>query len=80
MVQGIDQGKGRCAIKCSAVVEGRSDAHRCLVDIGDAEIDFSHREVLPRCRGVEGGWVRLKCFQATVGRTYIIIRECKNAV
>ena len=63
MVQGIDQGKGRCTIKCSAVVEGRSDAHGCLVDIRDAEIDFSHVELIPQYRGVEGGWVRLECFR-----------------
>lgn len=42
MVQGVDQGQGRCAIQGSAVVEGRGDAHRGLVDIGDAEVDFSH--------------------------------------
>ena len=42
MIEGVDEWEGRCAIECSSIVEGRGDSHRCLVDIGDAEINFSH--------------------------------------
>jgi hypothetical protein len=42
MVERVDEWEGRCAIECSSIVEGSRDAHRCLVDIGDAEINFSH--------------------------------------
>ena len=69
MIQRIDEGEGGCAIECSAVVKGSSDAHRCLIDIGNAEIDFSHVEVIPQYRGVEEkgrlGWVVFCVFQAT---------------
>lgn len=42
MVEGVDQGEGRCTIKRPAVIQGSCDAHRCLVDIRDTEVDFSH--------------------------------------
>lgn len=42
MVEGVDKRKGRGTIEGAAVVEGSSDAHRRLVDIGDAEVDFAH--------------------------------------
>lgn len=42
MVQGVDEWKSRGTIESSAVVECGSDADRGFVDIGDAEIDFSH--------------------------------------
>lgn len=47
MVEGIDQWERRCAIECSAIVQCSRDAHRCLVDIWDAEIDFPHGVVVP---------------------------------
>lgn len=51
MVERIDERQCRGAIKSSAVVQGCSDSHRCLVDIGYAEIDFPHDGVVPRNRG-----------------------------
>jgi hypothetical protein len=50
VVEGIDEGKCRGTIEGSAVVEGRGDAHRCLVDIRDTKIDFSHDGVVPHDR------------------------------
>lgn len=44
MVQGIYQREGGGAIKGSAIIKGSGDANRRLVDIGDAEINFSHDE------------------------------------
>lgn len=73
MIQGVDQGEGGCAIEGSAVIEGSGDAYRCLVDIRDAEIDFSHVEVVPQYRGVEGGWALLECFRRLLAARDIII-------
>ena len=56
MIERIDERQRRRAIESSTVIQGRSDAHRCLVDIGDAEIDFPHDGVVPHNRG---GWRRL---------------------
>lgn len=44
MIEGVYEREGRCAIKGSAVVQCGSDTDRGLVDIGDAEVDFSHFE------------------------------------
>lgn len=51
MVERIDERQCRGAIESSAVVQGCSDPHRCLVDIRDAEIDFPHDSVVPHNRG-----------------------------
>jgi hypothetical protein len=51
MVERIDKRQRRRAIEGSAVIQGCSDANRCLVDIGDAEIDFPHDGVVPHNRG-----------------------------
>ena len=51
MVERIDERQRRRAIESSAVVQGGRDADRCLVDIGDAEIDFPHDGVVPHNRG-----------------------------
>lgn len=53
MIQGVNQGQRRGTIEGAAVVQSGSNAHRRLVDIGDAEIDFSH---LHRCSRV-GLWL-----------------------
>lgn len=53
MVERVDQGQGRCAVERTAVVEGRGDAHRRLVDVGDAEIDFPHFVGWCAARGIE---------------------------
>lgn len=42
MVERIYQRKCRGTIERSSVIERSGDAHRCLIDIGNAEIDFSH--------------------------------------
>jgi hypothetical protein len=42
VVEGIDEWERRGAIEGSAVIQGGGDAHRRLVDIWDAEVDFSH--------------------------------------
>lgn len=42
MVERVDQGKGRSAVKGTAVIQGGGDSHRCLVDIRNTEIDFPH--------------------------------------
>lgn len=42
MVERVDQGQGRSAVQGTPIVEGSGDAHRCLIDIRDAEVDFSH--------------------------------------
>lgn len=56
MVEGIDKWEGRCAVECSSIIQGGGDAHRCLVDIWDAEIDFSHDGVGgPHNHGERGG-------------------------
>lgn len=53
MVERVDQRQGRCAVERTAVVEGRGDAHRRLVDVGDAEIDFPHSVGLCAARGID---------------------------
>jgi len=69
VVQGVDEGEGRGAIERSAVIKGGGDAHGCLVDIGDAEVNFSHVEVVPQFAVWEAvGFVFLKCFRPTDGR------------
>ena len=80
MVQGIDEGEGGGAIECSAVVKGSGDTYRCLVDIWDAEINFSHVEVVPQYRGVEGVGISSLVFRGTDGSTYITMEHCKDAV
>lgn len=42
MVEGVDQRQGRSAVEGASVIEGGGDADRGLVDVRDAEIDFSH--------------------------------------
>jgi len=42
MVERVDEWESGCAIECSSIVEGSRDAHGCLVDVWDAEINFSH--------------------------------------
>jgi hypothetical protein len=42
MVERIDQRERRGAVERSAVVESRRDADRRLIDVRDAEVDFSH--------------------------------------
>lgn len=42
MIERIDEWEGRCAIEGPPVIQGGGDAHRRLVDIWDAKINFSH--------------------------------------
>lgn len=42
VVQRVDERQCRGAIESSSVIQGSGDGHRCLVDIGYAEIDFPH--------------------------------------
>ena len=42
MVERIDEREGRGAIEGPAVVKGGRDADRRLVDVRNAEVDFSH--------------------------------------
>lgn len=42
MVEGVDKREGRGAVEGSPVIESSCDADRCLVDIRNAEVDFSH--------------------------------------
>lgn len=48
MVERVDQGQGRRAIEGASVVKGGGNAHRRLVDIGYAEVDFPHLGSPPR--------------------------------
>jgi hypothetical protein len=48
MVERIDERERRRAIEGSAVIQGCSDAHRSLVDIWDAEVNFPHDGVVPQ--------------------------------
>ena len=65
MVQGIDERQCRSAIKGTPIVQSSGDAHRSLIDIWDAEIDFPHRggcslDRDDRGLGVFAQWVRLE--------------------
>lgn len=51
MVEGVDEWERRRAIEGSAIVQGCRDADRCLIDIGDTEVDFPHDGVDPHNRG-----------------------------
>jgi len=64
MVERVYEWEGGCAIKSSAVVQSGSDTDRGLVDIGNAEIDFSHFEEGPRSCGVGGisSYCGVKCY------------------
>jgi hypothetical protein len=42
VIEGIDERKSGGAIECSTIIQGGGDADRCLVDIGNAEINFPH--------------------------------------
>lgn len=42
MIKRVNQGQGRRAVEGPAVIQGGGDAHRRLVDVGDAEVDFPH--------------------------------------
>jgi hypothetical protein len=42
MVKGVDEWEGRGTVQSSTVIERRRDVNRGLVDIWDAEVDFSH--------------------------------------
>ena len=42
MVQGIDERQCGSTVEGSSIVQCGGNAHRCFVDIWDAEIDFSH--------------------------------------
>lgn len=46
VVERVDEREGGGAIEGSAVIEGSGDANGGLIDVGDAEIDFSHDEEL----------------------------------
>ncbi len=52
VVEGIDQRQRRRAIEGSTVIQRRGDAHRRLVDIRNAEVDFSHRGDGPQSRSI----------------------------
>lgn len=64
MVERIDKWKRGGTIKRSSVVKGCSDAHRCLIDIGDAEIDFSHDDSIRTIAVMKGAFLWLKCFSS----------------
>lgn len=57
MVERVDQGQGGGAVEGAAVIQGGGDAHRRLVDVWDAEVDFTHRgqrrESIPDDRDAE---------------------------
>jgi hypothetical protein len=42
VVERVDEREGRCAVEGAAVVEGRGDADRGLVGVGDAEVYLAH--------------------------------------
>lgn len=44
MIEGVDEREGRRAIKGTTVIEGGGDVDRGLVHIGNAEVDFPHRD------------------------------------
>jgi len=45
MVERVDQGQCRGTVKSSTIVESSRDAHRRLVDVGDAEVNLPHSGV-----------------------------------
>jgi hypothetical protein len=75
VVERIDEWKRGCAIERSSVIQRCSDAHRCLVDIGDAKIDFSHDDSIRTIAGDERAFSWLKCFS---GLPTPDIRLCVN--
>lgn len=56
MVEGVDERQGRCAVKCSTVIQCSRDANRRLVDVRDAEIDFPHLEQMNPIQGRVDRW------------------------
>ena len=42
MVEGVDERQRRCTVESPTIVESRGDAHRRLIDVGDAEVDLPH--------------------------------------
>ena len=42
MIERVNQRQCRCTIESPAVIQGRGDADRRLVDVRDAEVDFPH--------------------------------------
>jgi hypothetical protein len=54
VVERIDERQGRSAIESSTVIQGGRDAHGCLVDVWDTEIDFPHDE------NQSAGWRRVE--------------------
>lgn len=42
MVKRIDEREGRSAVEGAAVIQGRGDAHACLIGTGYAEVGFPH--------------------------------------
>ena len=51
MVEGIDKRQRGCAIEGSAVVQSSRNSDGSFIDIGNAEIDFSHDEFGPHSCG-----------------------------
>jgi hypothetical protein len=42
MIEGIDERQGGGTVECSTIVQCSRDADRCLVDIGDTEVNLPH--------------------------------------
>lgn len=59
MVQGIYERKCRCAIQRPSVIQGSRNANRCFIDIGNAEVDFSHCRRRWLRKGRLGGYGKL---------------------
>lgn len=74
MIEGIDKGKCGGAVEGPSVVQSGGDAHRRLVGVGDAEVDFPHgvdakRSVRgPRSFGVCGFGLRRRGRRRRLGR------------
>ena len=80
MVERIDERERRRAIEGSAVIQGCSDAHRSLVDIWDAEVNFPHDGVVPQIAVKGGGCLRQSVFQlASNSGIIILVRQADAA-
>ena len=60
MIERVDERQRRGTVEGPAVVKGGRDAHRRLVDIWNAEIDFPHDEISDE-RWMVIGWDAKLC-------------------
>lgn len=73
VVQRVDEGEGRGAVKRSTVIEGGGDADGRLVCVWDAEVDLAHV-----CAGLGSAW-RSRCGCGWTGKPDVWVRSQHSA-